>query len=438
MTILATTEAPAKGMRMSSAAVVRLGAVALSTLAGIALARWLGPEQMGVFEASLGQAALLGVIAVCGVEKLVVREIASASGAEPCRGAMVVRWARRRMVFAAVGVVVVALLAAGLQGGLRPEFLVVAGGLVPLAAWMRVQQAELQGRGRVIAGQGAELLLIPGGLVVGLWVWGLADWGHIGGYRFAAHQALLVQAGATAVVIVVGGRLLHGARAAEVVPETVPASADVARWRRASAALLLLAALQVLHARADIVLFAMLAPAEEVGRFAVAWRVANLVGITLLIANSVIAPQLARAHALRDPARMRDIAVRAARWSTCAALPVALITLVAAVPILGVFGDGYAGARSAMTVLVIAQVVNVAMGSVGLVLLMSGNERAALPGLAAGAIVDFGLLIWLAPIHGATGAAVARGAGLCVWNLALAHAVRRRLGVGVNAWTALR
>lgn len=68
---------------------------------------------------------------------------------------------------------------------------------------------------------------------------------------------------------------------------------------------------------------------------------------------------------------------------------------------------------------------------------MTGHERPALVGLTVGVVVDLLLLPWLAPRFGATGAAIARAAGLVAWNLALAFAVRRRLGFGVEAFSQI-
>lgn len=427
MTLLATSDAAPRPVRMSAAALVRILALCLSTLLGILLARALGAAELGRFEAAMAQAALLGVFAAAGVEKLIVREIAAGRA-----GDALLRWARQRILLSLATLGAVCVPLALLFPTEFPEFGVLCCGLVPATAFLRMQQGALQGRHRVVAAQMVELVALPG-IVLG----GVLASHLIGGGALRSHDALILQVLATVAALGLGAVLLNRAHTEPAVDSPRTAVDDRRRWRDASLALLALGGLQVLHARADVAVFAQLAPDAEVGRFAVATRIANLCATTLLVANAVIAPHLARAHRAGDTRRLQAIAVHSARRALIVTLVVSAAVMALPGTVLGLFGDGFGTATGALFVLVPAQVINVAMGSVGLVLLMTGRERAALPGLAIGAAIDLGLLALLAPSMGATGAACARAAGLLTWNVFLACAVRRQLGCSVNAWVRL-
>ena len=94
-----------------------------------------------------------------------------------------------------------------------------------------------------------------------------------------------------------------------------------------------------------------------------------------------------------------------------------------------VFGAAYAQGATALAVLCFGQLLNAAVGPVGVLLNMSGHERDTLIGvsMASGANVILNLL--LIPFLGLLGAAIASAATLAIWNMLLMRQVKNRLGV---------
>ena len=72
------------------------------------------------------------------------------------------------------------------------------------------------------------------------------------------------------------------------------------------------------------------------------------------------------------------------------------------------------------------------MGSVGQVLNMTGHEKDSAIGMAIGAIANVCLNFLLIPRWGASGAAVATGVSVAIWNIVLAAFVYRRLGLNTT------
>ena len=429
----ATVTAPPSLGAGSLGIAFRVAALGLATVLGFVLARWLGPAELGRYETAMGWSALLAVLIVAGTDRLLVRETAAGiARGDHARVHGVRAWSalrHRNGTFLAIGA---AGVAAAFAGDTSSASLVVFGAILAAGtAGTRRRAAILQGHGRVGASQFVELVLVPGLALVAIAGVMLAG----AGSRQAA-AALACQAFAAVTASFVARAWLVRNESDDRVHAT--ADGEPGAWRAASFALLAMGVLSVLQGKADIVLCAALTGDAELGRLGVATRIGNLVAVPLLVANAVIAPQLARAHAQGDTAGLARIAVGSARAATGFAAVLAAGALLFADPLLALFGSGYGEARSALFAVVVAQFVNVAMGSVGLALLMTGHERSALVGLIAGALVDLSGIVWLVPQYGAFGAALARGAGLVVWNVLLAVAVRRRLGVALEAWAVIR
>jgi O-antigen/teichoic acid export membrane protein len=73
------------------------------------------------------------------------------------------------------------------------------------------------------------------------------------------------------------------------------------------------------------------------------------------------------------------------------------------------------------------------MGSVGILLIMTGHERDVLASVAIATLIGLGLTAALIPPMGVEGAAVGRVASLATWNVALTVLTFRRLRVHATA-----
>ena len=239
--------------------------------------------------------------------------------------------------------------------------------------------------------------------------------------------ALTCQALALGAALLTAALALRGGTPTEVRAAT-PRFA-LRPWASAALPLLALAGLQVLNARVDVVLLGALADPAAVGHYAVANRAAALVAMPLLAANAALGPAIARLHAQGDHEGLRRAIFRSRQLTLTVALPITAFMLLGGELVLRLFGTSFLAARPVLSLLASAQLVNVALGSVGLILLMTGHARTAVWGLCCSATLNLGLDLWLIPTHGAWGAAIAAGSSLLVWNLLLAAGVRRHLGL---------
>ena len=107
------------------------------------------------------------------------------------------------------------------------------------------------------------------------------------------------------------------------------------------------------------------------------------------------------------------------------------VLLVAAVGhwFLLIFGEAFTGGYTAMLILCAAHVVNAAGGCVGVILTMSGHERAAAVGLAVTVVLNITLNAVLIPRYGMTGAAAASLVSELVKNIILGVICWRTMGI---------
>ncbi|MDN4732915.1 polysaccharide biosynthesis C-terminal domain-containing protein [Vibrio parahaemolyticus] len=92
------------------------------------------------------------------------------------------------------------------------------------------------------------------------------------------------------------------------------------------------------------------------------------------------------------------------------------------------FGDEFLAAAPLLVVLSLGQMVNIATGSVGFLLLMSGHERTMKYITICSGTISIALLVFLSQSYGVLGAAWAMAIGMAIQNLAALYFVKRYLG----------
>jgi O-antigen/teichoic acid export membrane protein len=92
------------------------------------------------------------------------------------------------------------------------------------------------------------------------------------------------------------------------------------------------------------------------------------------------------------------------------------------------FGKEFTAAAPLLVALSLGQLVNVATGSVGFLLLMSGHEKTMKYITIVSGVISITLLVTLSQWYGVLGAAWAMAIGLAIQNLAALYFVKRHLG----------
>jgi len=208
---------------------------------------------------------------------------------------------------------------------------------------------------------------------------------------------------------------------------------DLGALLRYSAPLFANALLLLAYGSLDSLLLSWFQPPAQVAYLEAAGRTALLVSLPLVAVNAVLPPLFSRLHQEGELRQLEALARAAARWTYYLALPLALGCLLLAPQILGWFGAGFEAGALALRLLALAQLVNVACGSVGFLLAMTGHQLVLTRILALTGLTGLPLMALGAAMGGLTGLAAAKALWLVGVNLWMSLAVRRCLGLTVWA-----
>jgi O-antigen/teichoic acid export membrane protein len=188
----------------------------------------------------------------------------------------------------------------------------------------------------------------------------------------------------------------------------------------------------------DTILIGALKNTTEAGLYAVASRVAILVLFVMNALQSIGAPLFAEAYAVDRVSGLRKVVRAFNVVSVAAALPIALILVLFAEPVLATFGADFRSAFPVLQILAGMQVINVLTGPVGVLMSMTGQQNRLAALLAGGLIVHLLLCVFLIPEYGAVGAAWAAFIAHGVWNLLGVFLVRTKTGIDCSVFDWLR
>ena len=237
----------------------------------------------------------------------------------------------------------------------------------------------------------------------------------------------------SSAIAFIAGYLILRSNIPSSIKEAAP-SFDGLNWKRGVISLMILEGVVVINQNADIILLGALGEVSDVGILKIAIQFAMLMFMMFGVVNIVIAPTISRLYAEGDLCRLSHLAVYSARFSLFCSLPLAIIFIIAGEDLLSLFGHEFTQGVLALRILIIGQLVNVAAGSVGLLLTMTGHENTALEGMVIGMFTNILLCFCLIPYFGIEGAAIASTMSMIIYNALLVRKVRRILGINPSVF----
>jgi O-antigen/teichoic acid export membrane protein len=168
---------------------------------------------------------------------------------------------------------------------------------------------------------------------------------------------------------------------------------------------------------------------REVGIYSVAAAVVVYVPLVLSSINQIFAPTISDLHIRGEHVLVSRLFQSLTKWVVGLTLPLAIVLVVFARPFMRIFGPDFEAGWPILIIGTLAQLVNCGVGSVGYLLLMSGNEKRLIKVQIAMAVMMVACCAVLVPIWGIVGASVAAAltnVGMNVWNLL---EVRKALGI---------
>jgi O-antigen/teichoic acid export membrane protein len=382
---------------------------------GVVLARLLGAEQLGLCNLALSVASIAAGLALLGLPSAMVRYISLFLGRRDTAGvwgALQVGLGLTTILSVSMGIGLFVLADPIAERVFHESRLVpllrVMSLVVPFLALSSIVAAATRGFkkmqytviGQNIAQPAIRLLLVVAlAIVVGL----------------NAKRALVAFGAAVMIVFVMLLYFLNS-----LFPLKRPlgtARRSVKEVLRFSLPLYLSGLIGIFGGNIKTMLLGALNTATSVGIFAVASQI-NTVG--KMFHHGIVtaaAPIVSDLYDRGEREQLGHFYQTVTKWTLTLNLPLFLAVLLFPVPILSIFGQGFVGGGTALTILAWTNLVNTGTGICGTVLDMTGNTSLKLVNSLVTFALAIGLNILLIPRWGLMGAATASLAGAVTVNL---------------------
>jgi O-antigen/teichoic acid export membrane protein len=402
--------------------------VAFGYIFKVYLARVLGAEALGIYALGMTLIGFLGIFNTLGLAGSALRFVASYQATGRFQELHALLWRGAGLLLTANLVLVVVLLTFGRIMAVRFYHSVALVQYLPWFAVMMLFGVVSGFYGKVLAGYrdlklrtlivnfiGSPLTMLLAVLFVSA---GMGLRGYL--------TAQIVSAIAVTFLLLAAVRHLTPVAARF---SALPGSNPRREVWSFSAAMLGIGFLEFLMSQVDKVALGYYRGAREVGIYAVAGALVVYVPVILSSVNQIFAPTIADLHTRGESALLARLFQSLTKWIVGLTLPLALVIIVFARPLMRIFGHDFEYGWPILVIGTLGQLINCGVGSVGYLLLMSGNERRLVKVQTVMATVMVVLSAALVPLWGIIGAAVAAAitnVGTNLWNLL---EVRKTLGL---------
>jgi O-antigen/teichoic acid export membrane protein len=392
---------------------------ALGYVFKVYLARALGAEALGLYALGITLVSFIGIFNTLGLAQSAVRYVAVYRAAEKFQQLHAVLWVGGGILLLASVLFAAVLLWVGPQvavGFYHSPRLVH---YLPLFAVMMLPSVLVGFYNKVLAGYmdlGRRTLIVsflgvP--LTMALAMILIARGGGLGGY-------LLAQILSTVVVLILLVMTVRSLTPAPARFLAQPWSGIAKEVWSFSAAMLGIGMMEFFIVQVDKISLGYFRGAREVGIYSVAAAVVAYVPLILHSINQIFAATIADLHTRGQHALLARLFQSLTKWVVSLTLPLAAVIIVFARPFMRIFGHDFEAGWPILVIGTMGQLINCGVGSVGYLLLMSGNQRRLIRVQAVMTVVMVVLNVLLIPVWGIVGAAVAAATtnvGINAWNL---------------------
>jgi O-antigen/teichoic acid export membrane protein len=409
----------------AAAFTIYIASAGVTACSQLLIARIVGVHTYGVYAYVIAWLTILAYFCALGFDIALLRMVSAyqtVGASSLARG--VVQYAERRalaisVIIVLIGTLVIEIWPSRLSAELKSTFL--AGFiLIPIWALLWIRCSIVRAFGGVVLALMPDRVVRDGLLVVLVVLAGLVLGWHIDAP--AVMMAAVVGSTVALVLASLAVRRLRPDAMKMVVPEYAAAS-----WRQIAVPFMIIGAAEALLNRTGVVLLGWFGETKEAGIYNLAFNIAFLVILPRTAINTLFAPTISSLFTRNDQVTLQALVTRAASWTLCTAVGIALVLAILAEPTLAWFGKDFAAGAPALRILLVGQVIAAAFGSQLLVMTMTKHERGAAFLMIMSAAVNILSSVAFISLLGLTGAAIGTSLALIVWNMAMAFFISRHL-----------
>ncbi len=175
--------------------------------------------------------------------------------------------------------------------------------------------------------------------------------------------------------------------------------------------------LVTVQTKVDTLLLGYFTTSANVGYYVVALKVAIFSIIINHAFATVFAPIIVDLWNRKRKEELSILFKTVARWIFIFSLPIFIVLVVLAEPIMGLFGEAFVFSGSALIVLAFGELINNSTGATGLMVLMSGHSKLELFNVALAFVINAMICLFMIPRYGIMGAAIANMFSIGILNL---------------------
>jgi O-antigen/teichoic acid export membrane protein len=196
-----------------------------------------------------------------------------------------------------------------------------------------------------------------------------------------------------------------------------------------SAVVFAMDSLGFLISQADKILIGFYLEARQLGIYAMAAALVTFVPAILQAVNQIFSPTIADLHARGQRELLGRLFQTLTKWILGLTLPLGCFIIIFSRQLMSIFGAEFESGWAILVIGTVGQLINCGVGSVGYLLLMSGQQHRLIRIQAVMAVVMMGLSLFLIPKFGVTGAALSAAVTNGVSNIWLLREVWHKLGL---------
>ena len=412
---------------------VRVVSAAILYVSQIALARWMGGHQYGIYVFVWTWMLVLGGMSNLGLGTAMIRllpEYRVKGEMALLRGLL--RDGRLLALGAATLTALLGFAGLALFGSTTSDYLLpIYLGLicVPMITLTDVQDGIGRGSGWMAIALVPPYVLRPVLVLLAMCA------AHALGWPMGAVTAVGAAIVGTWVTAAVQSLLIYRCLADQVPagPRTRPP--DV--WLKTSLPLLLIGGSELLLQNTDVLVISKYLPPDQVAIYFAATKTMALVMFIHYAVGSAMAKRFAALNASGDQAALLQITREAVNWTFWPSLAAAIILLALGKPLLFLFGPQFVDGYPVMFVLVLGFLFRAAMGPSEFLLNMLGQQKACAAVIVSMAALNVVLQCLAVPQWGSMGAAAVTAVCLSLGAVLNTIVARRRLGLQIAIWSNL-
>jgi O-antigen/teichoic acid export membrane protein len=403
----------------------------LAFVTQIALARWMGAHEFGIYIYVWTWVILLGTVTNLGLASSPQRFIPHylhRGDMDRLRGFLSGgRWLAFALATAAAAIGVAT--AFSIRHVIDPWLLVpllLGLGCLPLFVLTEVQE------GIARAYDWPVIALAPAFLVRPLLLVGIMVGLHMAGFEADAVSAMVAAIASTWITALM--QMIAVNRRLTRIVEPGPRIHAPKEWLRFSIPQFLVEGFYLLLTYCDIIILERFVPPGDVAIYYAATKLSALVAFVFFSVAAASAHKFTRYHVGGQPEALAAFVRTTVRWTFLPSLAMATVILALGKPLLSIFGPGFAAGYSALAVLLLGLLARASIGPTEKLLTMLGLQSSCAMVYALSFVANIGLNVILVPHLGLTGAAVATSSALVVESILLFIVAKRRLGLHVFIW----